>query len=723
MRARGIIISVFLVLVLVCPAFARSGWEGDWASDVQTDTIPFDGILSAADDDVQKALETIDAYSPDLTGHVPYTGATTNVDLGIHNITTTGTITSSTINLTNASAQISFNGDATLAYNDATDTLYSANDSGGLPNFSSGAITVIQAPYDNITLSGGVVTATSLTDGTATLTGGNLTTTGLATLGSIKSGILYPSADSTTAVGIFKADGTTNVLNVDTTNGRVGIGTTSPSNKLSVSGNADFTGNVGFGVSNPDGRLHLASLDYKDIFILERTNPAHAAKWEVGLANGRWNMGPYPQSTSNNRKFLVDTDGKISLGVKPAEASWGGIANSLFVGGRLSIGNGILTHDNPQKALEVYGDSYISGNVGIGTTSPTEKLEIDGNLFLNGDNDKILLGAGKDASISYDGTNVVINPKEVGAGYLDVVGTVKSDALLIGNSALLSSFRTVSGRSPASPYSQVLGTATDTGIGIARFTNTQYSGNFYFAKSRGATVGSYAVVQNNDSIGQFVFEGSDGTDFAAGASFGAYVDGTPGNNDMPGKLVFSTSPDSTQAPVGRMTIKSNGNVGIGTTEPGAKLEVKGNIQLTSDNDILKFGTGEDASIYYDATNFIINPKVAGSGYLNVKGQILVDDKILFTQTDGNEYIDSLNDGYLDLGATTAIRLKQDTTLDADKDLVLSGTGYVDSPTYKAGGTAPVADATYAVYNDGVTSGQVTSITTKGGIITGIAVVP
>lgn len=39
----------------------------------------------------------------------------------------------------------------------------------------------------------------------------------------LKSPKIYPSADSTTAVGIFKADGITNVLNVDTTNGRVGI--------------------------------------------------------------------------------------------------------------------------------------------------------------------------------------------------------------------------------------------------------------------------------------------------------------------------------------------------------------------------------------------------------------------------------------------------------------------------------------------------------------------
>lgn len=35
---------------------------------------------------------------------------------------------------------------------------------------------------------------------------------------------------------------------------------------------------------------------------------------------------------------------------------------------------------------------------------------------------------------------------------------------------------------------------------------------------------------------------------------------------------------------------------------------------------------------------------------------LFTDKIKFTQTDGNEYIDSLNDGYVDIGATTGVRL-------------------------------------------------------------------
>ena len=55
----------------------------------------------------------------------------------------------------------------------------------------------------------------------------DLTTTGEGTFGGLIVPYLKPSADSTTAIQLQKADGT-NILNIDTTNGRVGIGTTSP---------------------------------------------------------------------------------------------------------------------------------------------------------------------------------------------------------------------------------------------------------------------------------------------------------------------------------------------------------------------------------------------------------------------------------------------------------------------------------------------------------------
>jgi hypothetical protein len=43
------------------------------------------------------------------------------------------------------------------------------------------------------------------------------------------------------------------------------------------------------------------------------------------------------------------------------------------------------------------------------------------------------------------------------------------------------------------------------------------------------------------------------------------VDGTPGTNDMPGRLVFTTTADGASSPTERMRINSSGNVGIGTS--------------------------------------------------------------------------------------------------------------------------------------------------------------
>ena len=78
-------------------------------------------------------------------------------------------------------------------------------------------------------------------------------------------------------------------------------------------------------------------------------------------------------------------------------------------------------------------------------------------------------------------------------------------------------------------------------------------------------------------------------------------------------------------------------------------------RITVDNEYITWGAGDDSGITYNGTNMLLNPKLVGSGYLNIQGQTLVDDKIMFTQTDGNEYIDSLADGYMDYGATTQHR--------------------------------------------------------------------
>ena len=86
-------------------------------------------------------------------------------------------------------------------------------------------------------------------------------------------------------------------------------------------------------------------------------------------------------------------------------------------------------------------------------------------------------------------------------------------------------------------------------------------------KSRGTTLGSATVVQSGDALGTIEFEGADGTDLVPAARIQAFVDGTPGNNDLPCRLVFSTTADGAASPTERMRIDSTGRTLIGTTAP------------------------------------------------------------------------------------------------------------------------------------------------------------
>ena len=83
---------------------------------------------------------------------------------------------------------------------------------------------------------------------------------------------------------------------------------------------------------------------------------------------------------------------------------------------------------------------------------------------------------------------------------------------------------------------------------------------------------------SGDFLGTVSFNGDDGTSFVTAASIVATVDGTPGTNDMPGRLVFSTTADGASSPTERMRIDSAGNIGINTAAPaGQALRMTKNI--------------------------------------------------------------------------------------------------------------------------------------------------
>ena len=94
-------------------------------------------------------------------------------------------------------------------------------------------------------------------------------------------------------------------------------------------------------------------------------------------------------------------------------------------------------------------------------------------------------------------------------------------------------------------------------------------------KSRGTSVGAIGIVQDNDQLGLISWQGDDGTTTdSRAASIDCFVDGTPGENQMPGRLEFMTNTGgSGTGPVTSMTIGSNAKVGIGITSPACKLQV------------------------------------------------------------------------------------------------------------------------------------------------------
>jgi hypothetical protein len=358
-------------------------------------------------------------------------------------------------------------------------------------------------------------------------------------------------------------------LKLNPLGGNVGVGTTSPSNVYRTTINGDGSSIVG-GLSlrnNGTETLTIGNVTAANDVDTEIWNPRN---------------GYLRFATNNTERLRIDSSGRVGIGtsspegrlhvISPSSADgeiiqrWGYTANTQNLYNltlKTGVSAGVVKYN---FSMLNDGTSYDNvlvldrGRVGIGTTSPATTLNVQASAgemirATVSSNTGLYANIGADGNGGWFGSNADLRllPSGTERARID-----SSGRLLVGTSSALSG-----------PYWSNLANlqvAGSYGVGhFATFVDSTSGAGLVFQKSRNASVGGNTIVSNNDLLMDISIEGNDGTGFKQAAVIQCQVDGTPGANDMPGRLVFSTTADGASSPTERMRITSGGSVLIGKT--------------------------------------------------------------------------------------------------------------------------------------------------------------
>ncbi|MDP6586298.1 MAG: hypothetical protein QF535_16725, partial [Anaerolineales bacterium] len=380
---------------------------------------------------------------------------------------------------------------------------------------------------------------------------------------------------------------TTDWMVLDASSGNVGIGTTTPSESLTLQ-------------SGTSGQPR--------IFL----NNSNADASDAHIKFGKYSSSPADDDDLGTIAFLGHDSGgaELTYALMTAEAS---DVSDTTEDGRIFFQTRNAGSLDDTLAL-------VSGNVGIGTAAPNSKLTVVGEVNITADlflgtnlvNSKIesaralffkTLSTSNEMKFSQGSTEVMrISAGNVGIGTatpgskLVVAGTVNitSGDLFVNNGGGL----VVGHASQVSPGGQnyefqVLGTGVpDSGMVLAEYSSGTDPPRFNFVKSAATTIGAVGAVEENDNLGIINWWADDGNDISSYAALiEAEIDGAVSENDVPGRLIFGTTSDGGAAPTERMRIDSSGNVGIGTTSPATVLDVQGKANFTGN-----FSVGQTSNI-------------------------------------------------------------------------------------------------------------------------------
>jgi len=393
----------------------------------------------------------------------------------------------------------------------------------------------------------------------------------------------------------------------------VGIGTTTVGQKLTVNGDAKIT-NLGLGINPTTGRtLEVESSSSAAIRVRNASaaSGAYINFWDNSTVGANQNYfgcvgNNFIFNQNGTERARLDNAGRLLVGTSSSSSN-----NSVVIEGYSgsNTGQGILTlakgsstpaDGNVLGAIEFTDSGHVAsasvigrrdggtwtsgssqpsrlvfsttadgassptarmtikndGRVGIGVASPNERLDVRGKLYLNNGSASYFDAASSNGLVITNPTAVRWEVNSAERARLD-----SSGRLLVGTSAARNIF------SGASPAFQVEGTNQSGGFATI-FRNGTVAGQpatLGIGRSKGSALGSVAALASGDYIGRVSFFGADGTGTVNAAEISAYVDGTPGANDMPGRLVFSTTADGSSSPTERMRVGNDGDVLIGAT--------------------------------------------------------------------------------------------------------------------------------------------------------------
>jgi len=365
------------------------------------------------------------------------------------------------------------------------------------------------------------------------------------------------------------SDGKTNVIEVSSTDAALRITQLGTGNALLVEDDAspDATPLI----VDSAGRLVVGYTSATPATLANVKNiQSHSTGGPAGYTAVRWDAGVNgPQLLfGKSRGGAVGTLGIVSNGDILGQLYFSGDDGTDLVTPGAQI---IARVDGTPGVNDMPGrlEFYTTAD---GASTSTERMRIDssgvttltgtGIINANSTTDALRItqtGTGN-ALVVEDEANPDSSPFVVNADGRVIVGTTQSAAAY----------------GATTPYLQVRGTDISTSAGSIESNSTTASrgGTLFLARSRSTTIGGVTAVQSGDRLAAIAASGADGTGFIQAALITAEVDGTPGTDDMPGRLVFSTTADGASSPTERMRIDSAGDVEIGTQALGSSTDTR-----------------------------------------------------------------------------------------------------------------------------------------------------